>query len=248
MIPGLETFKGQKVHSAQWDSNFDYSNKRIAVIGNGSSGIQIIPQMAKLPGTEVFSFQRSPTYIYYRMPPSKLLNRTDISSNPEYSEEDKKRFREEPGAHKAHRKMLIHRINKAFRTVTFSRLLFPASSHFQLLLKCTVLTHVVPQFIKDSPQLAEATKNAREQMAEKLNHDPRLCKMLIPEWSLGCRRITPGEGYLESFLRDNVHLTQSRITNITENAVVTEDGKEHEVDVGKFCTSIFPPVPPIPQH
>lgn len=87
------------------------------------------------------------------------------------------------------------------------------------------------QFVKDSPQSEEATRLAREQMAEKLNHDPRLCKMLIPEWALGCRRITPGEGYLESFLRDNVHLTQSHIKQIKANSILTEDGTEHEVDV-----------------
>ena len=95
----------------------DYSNKRVAVIGNGSSGIQIIPQMAKLPGTKVISFQRKPTYIYYRMPPSKLLGRPNISGNPEYTDEDRRKFREEPGAHKAHRRMLVHRINKAFKMV-----------------------------------------------------------------------------------------------------------------------------------
>lgn len=55
--------------------------------------------------------------------------------------------------------------------------------------------------------------------------------MLIPEWSLGCRRITPGEGYLESFLRPNVHLTQSPIKEITSDAMVTEDGERYEVDV-----------------
>lgn len=85
--------------------------------------------------------------------------------------------------------------------------------------------------MKDSPQSYEASRLAREQMAEKLNHDPRLCNMLIPNWSLGCRRITPGEGYLESFLLPNVHLTQSPIAQVTSNSIVTDDGKEYQVDV-----------------
>jgi len=116
-IPGLHDFKGEKTHSAYWNHTHDYSNRRVAVIGNGSSGIQIIPQMAKLPGTTVISFQRKPTYIYYRMPPSKLLGRPNISGNPDYTEEDKRKFREEPGAHKVHRRLLVHRINKAFKMV-----------------------------------------------------------------------------------------------------------------------------------
>ncbi len=74
---------------------------------------------------------------------------------------------------------------------------------------------------------------AAEQMAEKLNHDPVLCEKLIPKWELGCRRVTPGPGYLESFLLPNCSLTNSAITKITETGVVTADGEEFECDVGK---------------
>lgn len=140
-------------------------------------------------------------------PPSKLLGRPNISGNPEYTEEDKRKFRENPAEHRAHRRLLVHRINRAFK-----------------------------MFVKDSPQSEEASRLARAQMAEKLNHDAELCERLIPKWSLGCRRITPGEGYLESFLRPNVRLTQSPITRITENSVVTEDGCEHKVDVVACAT------------
>lgn len=73
-------------------------------------------------------------------------------------------------------------------------------------------------------------------MTAKLNNDPELCEKLIPKWELGCRRITPGEGYLEAFLRDNVDLTQSPITNIDADCIYTADGKAHRVDVGKFST------------
>lgn len=69
-------------------------------------------------------------------------------------------------------------------------------------------------------------------MSNKLNNVPELCKKLIPNWELGCRRVTPGEGYLESFLRPNVHLTQSPISHITDGAVHTVDGHTVEVDVG----------------
>ena len=70
-------------------------------------------------------------------------------------------------------------------------------------------------------------------MAEKLQNGPELCKKLIPSWEIGCRRITPGEGYLESFLRSNVDLTQSPIAQVEQNGIRTVDGKLYEVDVGK---------------
>ena len=71
-------------------------------------------------------------------------------------------------------------------------------------------------------------------MRERLNHDPDLCRMLIPDWSLGCRRITPGEGYLESFSLPNCTLTQSPILRISENAIHTADGQIHEIDVCEY--------------
>jgi cation diffusion facilitator CzcD-associated flavoprotein CzcO len=117
-IPGLGDFKGHVTHSAHWDHDYDYSNKRIAVIGNGSSGIQITPQMAKLPGTEVVNFMRSPAWVYYRVPPSKHLGREVEDANPAYSEEEKERFRD-PDAHKEYRKGIISRTNKAFRLVCY---------------------------------------------------------------------------------------------------------------------------------
>jgi len=44
-IPGLESFKGHLVHSARWDDSYSFTNKIVAVIGSGSSAIQIVPKV-----------------------------------------------------------------------------------------------------------------------------------------------------------------------------------------------------------
>ena len=44
-IPGLHNFKGELVHSADWPEDLKYAGKRVAVIGNGSSGVQIVPAL-----------------------------------------------------------------------------------------------------------------------------------------------------------------------------------------------------------
>ncbi|KAF4555237.1 Flavin-binding monooxygenase-like protein 6 [Elsinoe fawcettii] len=199
-VPGLKTFKGHVTHSADWDHNYDYANKRIAVIGNGSSGIQIVPEMAKLPGTDVMNFVRGPAWVYYRAPPSKHLGRDDPDPNPRYTDEEREAFRD-PEHHLKHRKQIISKTNKSF--YIFMR----------------------------GKNNEEGMRFAAAQMAEKLNHDPELCEKLIPKWELGCRRITPGPGYLESFLRPNCHLTNSPITSISETGVHTADGKFYECDV-----------------
>ena len=47
-VKGLETFAGKKMHSANWDQDFIFDeSKNIAVIGSGSSAIQIVPQLQK---------------------------------------------------------------------------------------------------------------------------------------------------------------------------------------------------------
>lgn len=46
-IEGLQNFQGKLCHSAKWDDSYDFTGKRVAVIGIGSSGIQIVPQLAK---------------------------------------------------------------------------------------------------------------------------------------------------------------------------------------------------------
>ncbi|EGY23248.1 phenylacetone monooxygenase [Verticillium dahliae VdLs.17] len=199
-VPGLRDFKGHLTHSAAWEHNYDYAGKRIAVIGNGSSGIQIVPQMAKLPGTDVKNFIRGPAWVYYRAPPSKHLGRDDPDPNPRYTDDERKRFRD-PDFHLQHRKGIISRTNKSFYI-----------------------------FIKGENN-RQGMKMAAEQMADKLGHDPELCATLIPTWELGCRRITPGPGYLESFLRPNCSVTNSGITRVAENGVHTADGKFYECDV-----------------
>ena len=44
-ISGLDRFEGRKMHSARWDSDYDFRDKTVAVIGAGSSAIQIVPSL-----------------------------------------------------------------------------------------------------------------------------------------------------------------------------------------------------------
>ena len=64
-IPGLSRFRGKMVHSARWDSSYDLSGKRVAVIGTGASAIQIVPDIAdKVSVLQLF--QRTPPWIIPR--------------------------------------------------------------------------------------------------------------------------------------------------------------------------------------
>ncbi|KAF8891130.1 hypothetical protein CPB84DRAFT_1816305 [Gymnopilus junonius] len=62
-IPGLDTFKGAKFHSARWDSSVELRGKRVGVIGNGSSATQFVPQIAKDPEVRIIQFCRTPSWL-----------------------------------------------------------------------------------------------------------------------------------------------------------------------------------------
>ncbi|BGP27206.1 hypothetical protein JCM10295v2_006170 [Rhodotorula toruloides] len=61
-VPGREKFKGLQWHSSRWNGEAQLEGKRIAIVGNGSSGIQVVPNIVDLPGIEIVQFIRSPGY------------------------------------------------------------------------------------------------------------------------------------------------------------------------------------------
>jgi 4-hydroxyacetophenone monooxygenase len=61
-IPGLQKFKGPKPHTASWDDDFDPTGKTVALIGNGSSGTQLMPWLAD-KAKKLYAFQRTAQWI-----------------------------------------------------------------------------------------------------------------------------------------------------------------------------------------
>ena len=104
-------------------------------------------------------------------------------------------------------------------------------------------------------QLADS--EASKAMPEKLialmkkrlggGDNPPLLEDLLPDFPPHCRRLTPGPGYIESLLKDNVTLIRTPISHFTETGIVTKDGEHREVDA-VICstganTDCAPPVP-----
>ncbi len=62
-VAGIESFRGTWFHSAQWPKDLDLAGKRVAVVGNAASAIQIVPEIA--PRAEHLSvFQRSANWMF----------------------------------------------------------------------------------------------------------------------------------------------------------------------------------------
>jgi cation diffusion facilitator CzcD-associated flavoprotein CzcO len=65
-IRGIDTYQGQKIHSADWDHDYDFAGKRVAVIGTGASAVQIVPELVKT-AEFVKVFQRTPGWVIPRL-------------------------------------------------------------------------------------------------------------------------------------------------------------------------------------
>tara|TARA_B100001059_G_C17524133_1_gene422264 strand:+ start:185 stop:538 length:354 start_codon:yes stop_codon:yes gene_type:complete len=59
---GIENFKDEVIHPQKWLENFDYSNKKVMVIGSGATAVTIVPKMAEKTA-KITMLQRSPTYV-----------------------------------------------------------------------------------------------------------------------------------------------------------------------------------------
>lgn len=85
-------------------------------------------------------------------------------------------------------------------------------------------------------------KNSREfvaaSMKEKLGNDPRLTQHLVPEFALGCRRMTPGSDYLQSLRKPNVEVITNSATSFTGGGIIDERGVETQADV-VICATGF---------
>jgi cation diffusion facilitator CzcD-associated flavoprotein CzcO/predicted TIM-barrel fold metal-dependent hydrolase len=60
--PGLSEFPGICFHSSRWEHHHDLSGKRVAFVGTGSTGCQVVPELAKV-ASELFVYQREPGWV-----------------------------------------------------------------------------------------------------------------------------------------------------------------------------------------
>ncbi|MGH8460882.1 MAG: flavin-containing monooxygenase [Stenotrophobium sp.] len=62
-FPGMDHYKGQRIHPQFWPENLDYAGKRVVVIGSGATAVTVVPSMAD-KAAHVTMLQRSPSYVF----------------------------------------------------------------------------------------------------------------------------------------------------------------------------------------
>ncbi|MEU1981276.1 NAD(P)/FAD-dependent oxidoreductase [Nocardia sp. NPDC019395] len=61
-FPGIDSFAGKIIHTTAWDDTYDLTGRRVAIIGTGATGVQLVPEIASRAG-ELTVFQRTPIWV-----------------------------------------------------------------------------------------------------------------------------------------------------------------------------------------
>lgn len=86
--------------------------------------------------------------------------------------------------------------------------------------------------MQGTPEQKAALEFANQDMRRRLAGNQRLIDAIVPtEFNVGCRRPTPGNGYLEAIQEPNVTVFTDMFQRITEKGFIDAQGNEHEVDV-----------------
>lgn len=110
-IQNRESFQGQLIHSAIWPSDVSLAGKTVALIGNGSTGVQILPAILD-QAKKIYVFIRSKTWVTAGFA-QKFAG--PGGSNLIFSEEQKQRWAEYPEEYLAYRKAVESELNSRFR-------------------------------------------------------------------------------------------------------------------------------------
>jgi 4-hydroxyacetophenone monooxygenase len=205
-IAGLQSFAGPAFHTAQWDRNFDWRGKRVAMIGTGASGHQVGPSIA--PDVErLMIFQRSPHWVV---------------PNPNYHE-----------GVSAGKKWALANIPFYLRWYRFQLFWgFADGLHAALQVdpdwphpkrSLNALNEKHRRFME---------RHIRSELSDR----PDLLEKVIPDYPAYGKRILIDNHWFRMLKRDNVDLVTDPIEAIVPEGIRTGDGKIWQADALVFAT------------
>ena len=224
-FPGINEFKGEVFHTSRWPkSKLDFSGKRVGVVGNGATGIQVIQTIAPDCG-ELKVFIRSPQYV-------------NAMNNPKYGEK-------EVAEYKARFEWFQENLPKTFsgfefewqdgswsenspeeREAVLERIWENGSLELWL--------SSFKEIFFDAEINEQVSEFVRNKMRERLK-DERLCELLIPtDYGFGTHRVPLESGYLEAYHLPHVSavsVKENPISRVSREGLVLQDGTVFELDV-----------------
>jgi len=206
-IHGRDDFRGPSFHSARWDHSVDYRGKRVAVIGAGASGFQIVPTIAG--DVEALTvFQRTAQWMF---------------PNPNYHEHVG------PGVRWALRHLPFY--GRWYRFLLF----WPGCDGGLAAARVDPDWPHQDRAVSAVNDMTREIFTAW--ISEQVGNDRELLAKVIPDYpATGKRTLQDNGSWLRALTRPNVELVREAIDHIDADGVVTRDGRRYDVDLIVYAT------------
>ena len=226
-IPGVNDFSGAIYHTGQWPhEGVDFTGKRVAVIGTGSSAIQSIPHIAE-QASHLTVFQRTANYSVPAH--NRPLTEDEVA-------EVKGRYGE---FRAANNELPFAAAFENSETNALDVALEDVEKELERRWQMGGLPFLgaFADLLFDERANKLAADFVRGKIAERVD-DPEVAKLLMPDSIVGCKRLCVDTNYFETYNRDNVTLvdiSEQGIQGISPTAIHCQ-GVEHSVDCIVFAT------------
>jgi 4-hydroxyacetophenone monooxygenase len=205
-IPGLETFPGPVFHTAQWPGDVDVRGKRVAVVGNGASAMQVVPAIAEQVG-HLAIFARSKQW---------------AAPFPQFQKEVpgpvRALLRNVPLYYAWYRQRLAWTFNDRIHE---SLQKDPNWPHPERSLNAVNDGH--RSFFTDY-------------VVEELGERRDLLEKVLPDYPPYGKRMLLDNGWYRAIARDNVTLIADRLAEVRGRTLVASGGEAHEADILVLAT------------
>ncbi|MGA6974568.1 MAG: NAD(P)/FAD-dependent oxidoreductase [Candidatus Binatus sp.] len=228
-LKGMEKFKGRSFHTFYWPQEpVEMAGKKVAVIGTGATGIQVIAEIADKVG-DLTVFQRRPNW-------SAPLNNGPISDadmadiRSRYDEIFATCARTPGGFEHEPDRRGFYEVTREERVALWDRLY--DSPGFAIWLRN------FREIFTDEKANAEFSEYIADRIRRRVK-DPAVAEKLIPrDHGFGVQRVPMETRYFEVYNRDNVHLvdiSETPIVEVTENGLRTTE-RDYDFDIIVYAT------------
>ncbi|MFD6100369.1 flavin-containing monooxygenase [Nocardiopsis flavescens] len=234
-IPGIEDFQGHTFHTSRWDYGYTggdqdggldgLADKRVAVVGTGATGVQVIPHLAR-DARHLYVFQRTP---------SSVDVRDNRPTDPAWAASL------EPGWQRERMENFLAVVSGERVETDLTRDGWTSTARLQRKMISGALdTDVSPQERERADELLDAWKmNRIRARVDEVVRDPATAELLKPWYRYMCKRPCFSDHYLQAFNRPDVTLVDTAdhggVTRMTADSVVVGD-TAYPVDCVVFAT------------
>ena len=231
--PKINSFEGEMYHTGKWPQSYDFSTKRVGIIGNGSTGVQVITALGKQVKS-LLCFQRTPQYsVPSGDGPVSAEYRGKVNSNYENIWSQLRQSQVAFGFEESTTPCMS--VSPEERERVFEAA-WQKGNGFRFMFWTFNDLTISPEANE------EACKFIRKKIRQTVK-DPEKAEKLCPT-DYYARRPLCDAGYYEQFNRPNVDIVDLKtdpIANFTPTGITTKDcttGEEttHELDVVIFAT------------